>query len=169
LRADRSETGVSLVELSIAMAGLGVLAAIMLTLFIGATSTDRLHEADDQALISLRSLRERLSRDVREARHFLAIREDSFMLWIDGDWDGLQDSGELVSWVRASDGTVTRGVDGTSRVEAFDLLPGTPTFSFDSLVPSHVRVLTVSFVADVDAPTGSVRQFDFEVSLRNVP
>lgn len=91
------------------------------------------------------------------------------LLWIDGDWDGIQDTGELVSWVRGADGRVTRTVDGAAVIEAFDLLPGLPTFSYDSLVPSHVQLLTVSFVADVDAPSGSLREFAFDVSLRNVP
>lgn len=167
----RDETGATVVELGIAMVGLGIISMTMMSFFVSATAVEDLHKADDTALEQIRDARARLSRDVREARRFTAIGRFGFTVWIDEQWDDVIDVGELVTWGINTDGALFRSTDGANRLEAQGLLVDLSAFSYDSTHPDYATMIDVHLVAAVDdaAGVGGTRTLDTEVSLRNVP
>jgi hypothetical protein len=165
------EAGATVVELAIAMIGLGIISMTMMSFFVGATSVEDLHKADDLALEQIRDARARLSRDVREARRFTSIGQYGFTVWIDQQWDNVIDVGELVTWGIDTDGALFRSSDGSDRIEARGLLLDQSRFTYDSVLADHATMIEVHLVVGVDdaAEVGGTRSLDTEVSLRNVP
>jgi type II secretory pathway pseudopilin PulG len=160
----------TLIEIMMSLAGLAVVAAALISAFAVVTGVDALHSSDDAALQTLREVRQRISRDVREARGFVVIGPAAFTVWMDDDWDGVQDLGERITWVLSADGSL-RWVDNdeNSTVLIRGLDPDLSGFSYDSNSPSNVRSATVSLVSKVTAGIGGERSIEFDVSLRNIP
>lgn len=163
------ESGFSVVELVVAMAGMALVSLMMLSVFTGATEVDELHAADDAALEQLRDARERMSRDVRQARRFTAVAGNGFTVWIDEGWDEVIGPGELVSWWFDSTGRLQRRSGDVTRLEARDVAFDLSYFSFDSVEPTDVTAMAMHLVVVVDSRTGTTRALDTEITLRNMP
>jgi len=165
--------GFTLIELSIAMSGLLLISAVMMSFFVGATRIDAVHSSDDVALEQLRDARQRMSRDVREARRFTATWPLGFTVWIDDGWDEIIGPGELVTWSVDVAGNLWRAAGDDSRIEARGLSVAESYFAFDSSTPSGVTSMRIHLVARVEGPSdGSstgTRSLETEISLRNVP
>jgi type II secretory pathway component PulJ len=162
--------GFTLVELSVALAGAAVIAVMMTSFFVGATRVDELHGADDDALTQLRDARQRISRDVREARRFTWIETNSFSVWVDDGWDEEIGSDEIVTWSIDEAGNLRRSVGAASRIEARDLSVGESWFAFDAVVASSVTSMEMHLVAVVEDRAGTGRRtLDTEITMRNVP
>ncbi len=167
-----ASAGFTLVEVSIAMAGLLLISAVMTSFFVGATRVDATHTADDEALEQLRDARQRMSRDVREARRFTATWEQGFTIWIDDGWDEVAPAEEFVTWSIDEGGYLRRSVGEASRVEARGLDRSASYFAFDAPLPSSVTSMQMHLVVLVRDPGGrtiGTRSLDTEITLRNVP
>ena len=161
----------TVVELSISLAGLAVVGAMLVTFFVGVTRVDRLHEADDDALLTLRTVREHITRDVREARGFVVAGAAGMTMWHDADWDGVLDDGELVAWKIGDDGVLTRQIDGEDAVVLTrGLESASSSFRFDGASAVDIRTVDILLTAGVaTGPPSTDRSLQFEVSLRNMP
>jgi type II secretory pathway pseudopilin PulG len=171
-RADGSE-GFTLIELSIAMGGLLLVSAVMMSFFVGATRVDATHTSDDVALEQLRDARQRMSRDVREARRFTSAWSHGFTVWVDDGWDEVIGTNELITWSIDVGGNLRRTAGEDSRVEARGLSLSDSAFSFDSAVASSITTMRIRLAVLVEGPgdgaTAGVRSLETEISLRNVP
>jgi len=169
LWSDR-ESGITLVELAVAMGGLALVSTTMLSVFVGTTRVDQVQAADDAAQEAVRDARSRLAKDVREARRFAAIGQTSFTVWLDDDWDGLMPAGELVTWSISEAGGLVRAVGGAAgRLEAAGVSRANSRFSYDSAVAAQVTRSFLHLVIGVAGPEAAYRTLDFEVAMRNVP
>lgn len=159
----------TLVELGISLAGLAVVAAMLTTFFVGVTKVDLLHEADDNALLTLRQIRQRITRDVREARALVVAGPSSMTVWHDADWDGVQDIGERATWTILTSGSLVRTnvVSGTVTV-AQGLDPSLSRFTYSSTSVLDIRSVTIRLDSVVEQSQGD-RSIEFDVSLRNMP
>ncbi len=159
----------TLPEILISLAGLAVIGVMLTSFFVGVTRIDVLHSADNQALMTLREVRQRITRDIREARGFVTAAPASMTLWEDADWDGIQDPGENITWVMDTDGSLIRS-DDTGGV--IIVLRGLDTdlseFSYDSSTVEQIRSATITLASEVETDTGGERTLKFEISLRNV-
>jgi len=165
--------GFSLVELSIAMAGLLLISSAIVSFFVGAARVDAVHTADDKALEQLRDARQRMSRDVREARRFTTTWPKGFTVWIDDGWDEVMGDGELVTWSVDIAGNLWRSAGDDSRIEARGLSVAESYFAFDAPTPSSVASMLMHLVVVVEGPGDGTavgtRSLDTKISLRNVP
>jgi type II secretory pathway pseudopilin PulG len=169
-RRQRGEEGISLIEVMVSVAGLAVIATMLISVFVGVTRVNTSHDADDRALLTLREVRQRITRDVREARGFLVANPATMTLWSDDDWDGVRDTGEMVTWTLGTDGVLTRSTNGGISVAVVEGLdPARSGFTYDASTVLNIRSATVSLVSTVDTAGGGDRALQFEVSLRNMP
>lgn len=172
-RAGDGSGGFSLIELSIAMSGLLLVSAVMMSFFLGAVRVDDVHTSDDTALEQLRDARQRMSRDIREARRFTVAWQQGFTVWIDDGWDGVVGSGELVTWSIDVAGNLWRSSGDESRIEARGISVSDSYFAFDAPTPSSITSMQIHLVAvlvdPVDGSTTGTRSLDTDISLRNVP
>jgi type II secretory pathway pseudopilin PulG len=169
---DGSE-GFTLIELSIAMSGLLLISAVMMSFFVGATRIDAVHSSDDVALEQLRDARQRMSRDVREAKRFTTAWPLGFTVWIDDGWDDVVGPGELVTWSVDVAGNLSRSAGDHARIEARGLSVAGSYFAFDSSTPSGITSMRIHLVVEVEGPSdgsaAGTRSLDTEITLRNVP
>ena len=166
------DEGFTLIELSMAMAGLLLISAVMMSFFVGATKVDLVHTADDTALEQLRDARQRMSRDIREARRFTATWPLGFTVWVDAGWDEVVGPDELITWSIDVAGNLWRSVGDDSRIEARSLSVEASYFAFDAANASSVSSMQMHLVVQVAAPgdgQSGTRSLDTEITLRNVP
>ena len=165
--------GFTLVEMSIALAGLLLISGMMMSFFVGAARIDEVHTSDDTALEQLRDARQRMSRDVREARRFYTIWSSGFTVWIDAGWDEVIGAGELVTWSLDEAGNLWRSVGEASRIEARSISVYESSFTFDAAVPASVTAMQIHLVVVVGRPgdgaAAGTRSLDTEITMRNVP
>ncbi len=169
----QGSAGFSVIELSIALAGLLVVSSVMMSFFVGVARVDGVHTADDTALEQLRDARQRMSRDIREARRFYATWPLGFTVWLDAGWDEVIDAGELVTWSVDEAGNLRRSVGEASRIEAGGISLSESYFTFDSTMPGSVTSMQMHLVVVVGRPgdgaAAGTRALDTEITLRNVP
>jgi type II secretory pathway pseudopilin PulG len=168
-----ADGGFTLIELSLALAGLLLVSSVMMSFFVSVSRADLVHTADDNALEQLRDARQRMSRDVREARRFTAASPLSFSVWVDAGWDEVVGADENITWSVDVAGNLWRSVGDDSRIEARGLSVSESYFSFDSNAPSSITTMRMHLVVIVaapgdGAPSGS-RSLETEITLRNVP
>jgi len=165
--------GFTLLELSIAMTGLLLISAVMMSFFVGVVRVDAVHTSDDKALEQLRDARQRMSRDVREARRFTTTWTQGFTVWIDDGWDEVVGADELVTWSVDIAGNLWRSAGDDSRIEARGLSVAESYFAFDASIASSVTSMQMHLVVVVEGPgdgsAAGTRSLDTEISLRNVP
>jgi type II secretory pathway pseudopilin PulG len=166
---ETGSAGFTLIEISIALAGLAVVATMLMTVFVGANKVDDLHTSDDTALEQLREARQRMSRDVREARRFTSIGSRDFTVWVDEGWDEVIGSGELITWTIYETGDLVRSTDFAERVEASGVSYADSWFGFDATVAASVTRMEIHLAAPVESGLGGTRTLDTEITLRNVP
>ena len=169
----QDSAGFTLIELSIALAGLLVVSSVMMSFFVGVARVDGVHTSDDTALEQLRDARQRMSRDIREARRFYAISPLGFTVWLDTGWDEVIDPGELITWSVDEGGNLRRSIGEASRVEARGISLYESYFAFDSTMPGSVTSMQMHLVVVVGRPgdgaAAGTRALDTEITLRNVP
>jgi hypothetical protein len=168
-RVPDGETGTSLVELAASLAGLAVLASVVLSVFLGVTRVDKLHADDDVALEQVREARQRMALDVREARRFTNAAASTFSVWVDADWDGATGTSEVVTWSITPDGDLVRSVGTESAVEASGLSYLYSGFGYDEISPFLISRMGIHLVVPVEDGVGGERILDTEITLRNVP
>lgn len=131
-RVERDDSGISLVELLVAIVLMTVISASVTTAVIGANRVFQ-HDDDETAGLSdVRTVVERMGRDVREARSVAAgATNTQLQLWIDSNSDYKQQDSEVVTWKLEphGDGThfdvvrvVGTGATATEVIEARTLI-----------------------------------------------
>jgi Tfp pilus assembly protein PilW len=98
-RKQRDDSGISLVELLVTVVLMAVVSLSVTTAVIGANRVFQ-HDDDETAGLSdVRTVVERMGRDVREARGIAAgATNTQLQLWIDSNSDYKQESNELITW-----------------------------------------------------------------------
>jgi len=146
-----SDSGAHLVELGAAMLVSGLIVSLMVTWMGVAGSSLNLLQSDDEALQSLRLVKEQMSQDVRNAGSITVAQSDLLTLWADDDRDGVVDDGETVSWRITGDGELTRAIDaGPAGRKADQVDVATSYFAYDAVLASEVANVTFYVVVIVE-------------------
>jgi hypothetical protein len=99
MRRLTDESGITIVELSIASFVLVLVSALMLTALMMASRTNAIVAEDTETLTTARIARERIDREVRQADAILITSDrDTLQLWIDEDNDDVTSGSELITW-----------------------------------------------------------------------
>ncbi len=162
------DAGLTLVELGVSMVITSLLGALMITWFAAGVGSENSHQSYDAALSDLREVSDRLGSELRGSGYLTAAEPGTISFWLDGDRDGVVESGETITW--AIDGvTMVRSTDdgATSAVLATHL--GTDSaFSYDAIAPADVTRVTISLVADATTRAGTDQiEHVVEIYLRN--
>ncbi len=147
-----------------------LLSTIMLTWIFTGFGSDSTHRSYDHALEDLRNVSDQLSREVRAADYLTAAEAASMTFWLDGNRDGIVDTGETVTWSIEAGGIVVRSTDDGSpgAVLATYLSPTASSFSYDAVVPGDVSRVTMDLVALAATSAGGDEVFhSTDVYLRN--
>ncbi|MEE8498442.1 MAG: hypothetical protein V3S62_07900 [Acidimicrobiia bacterium] len=150
-----SDSGAHLVELGAAMLTSGLIVSLMVTWMGVAGSSMNLLQSDDEALQSLRLVKEQMSQDVRNAGSITVAQSDLLTLWTDDDRDGVVDDGETVSWRITEEGELTRAIDAGPagrKVDQIDV--ATSYFAYDAVLASEVANVTFYVVVIVEENGG---------------
>lgn len=169
LRRLAADPGTTLVELGVGMAITALLATLMVTWLAAGVGSETSHRSYDDALADLRHVTDQLSREIRTASALTDLGDQSVSLWLDGDRDGVVDTGEIVTWqidgsevVRVTDDVEVGAVLATN-VSGPDSL-----FAFDEEDPALVTRVTVTLVALADTRAGTdALEHSVDIYLRN--
>jgi len=170
-RMRHDESGVSVLELMIALIVTAVISAIMLSWVIAVLRTEALQSDDLDALDQMRVAKARL---VKELRFATAIDPGSsasavtFAVELGGS-EGPDLTGEIVTWSVEPDGTFLRYVDNdpdTATVEVTGLVPASSFFSYAAA--ATMSPITIELMADVDPSAApGARSIRVQVHARN--
>jgi prepilin-type N-terminal cleavage/methylation domain-containing protein len=192
----QGDEGMSLVELLVGMSLIGVLGTVLV---LGMQNNQKLHRTtvDESAgLADVKTVVERLGRDIRSARSVDAAASQSrLVLWIDSNSDYLKSNDEIVTWqlVQTDDSSghynVLRQTEGgLPKIQARTLItnlafcywtqagdPNATACTGSLPVPlsatsaGQVRLITTTTTYDAITTTGTQsRQVAFSSRLRNV-
>ena len=179
-QARREDGGLTLVELLVTVMLMSVVGAVVLAATVDTHRVFRSDSDEAQGLADVKTVVERLGRDIRDARGVDAGATTSQLtLWIDSNSNYRRDTNEIVTWkiVDVSGSTCTtvghcnvvRTVQGgTAVVEARTLISNF-AFAYDVAAPD-TRLVTVTMQYDAVRGrygTGS-RSVTFKDRLRNV-
>jgi Tfp pilus assembly protein PilW len=168
--AGRSEAGITLVELMVAMMVTAILGAMVATWMTSAVRAVNLHRADDIAVQQLREAKDLLTRELRMASGVTAISPTSISFWVDADFSGTPEQGETITWVIETDGTLARSTDAAGAVDPLimieHLVLGESFFEFDTEVASDVRRVGITLVVTA-GEAGRTRSLSTEIFVRN--
>lgn len=187
MKRQRTDEGMSLVELLVTMVLLTVVGTMVLATLLSVHKTIRTQDDESIGLNDVRTVTERLGRDVRDARSVVCVSDtrvqadgdpscqSHLTLWIDSNSNYRQDSDEIVEWRLQARGdgqhyNVLRSTSsGTDVVEATSLvvLFG---FSYDTgTVSSATQSVTTKMTYDAKVGQGTAnRVVTFTDRLRNV-
>lgn len=188
-----SDRGLTLVELLVVMIILGVVGSITSAALLVTHKEQRLTNDESQGLADVKTVVERLGRDIRQARSIDAgATQSKLVLWIDYNSDYIRDPvnqpNEIVTWQLQSQGSgsnhynVLRQTTSTDvRVEARTLVSnisfkyysanGTQLSAGAGLTASDagaVTTVTADLLYNAIAGAGSDRVTTFTERLRNV-
>jgi prepilin-type N-terminal cleavage/methylation domain-containing protein len=187
---DRGDGGMTLVEVLVAMTLLSVVSAVVLAAVVGTSRA--LHATDDESsgLADVKTVAERLDRDVRDARGVVcdgaALPDGTpdsschshLQVWIDLNSNYKLDSGETVTWQLSPLGDghhykVVRSIGTTSKVEATSLVVNF-AFNYDvapttTYTTTKTKIVTTGMTYDAFYGSGTKdRTLNFSTRLRNV-
>lgn len=175
-RSSGDDRGVSLVELLVTTFLLGVVS--ILTVAATASTHRMFGVSDDESrgLADLRTVTERLDRDLRAARGVdPSSNQSQLTLWIDYNSDYKQQANETVTWKLVVDPQdpahfdVARSVQGGLSVIEGRTLVSQIAFSYD-VAPPNTREVSVQMTYDAVLARGTgLRTANFKDRLRNVP
>lgn len=93
------DTGVTLVELLIVMFLTGILGTVVLYAMKGVYGSQRTADSETSGLADVRTVDERLGRDLRDARSvYPGATASQLEIWIDSNSNYIVDSNEIVTW-----------------------------------------------------------------------
>lgn len=175
--ARRGDAGITLVETLVSTVLITIVLSIASAAFIAASRS--LGRTDDEStgLADVKTVTERLSRDVLTARSVdpSTSNESRLTLWIDYDSNYKQSLDETVTWTISAnpdDSThflVKRSTAaGASKVEGRALVSAL-AFSYDTGLPTaRTKTVSVAMQYDALAERASARKVEFIARLRNV-
>ena len=178
VRGECRDAGISLPEVLIASVLMAVVASICVGVVVNVTGGVSKKNNDVQGLQDMRTLQERLSRDLLQARGLTGGSTTSQLtVWIDDNGDYVQSSSELYRWQLGSPGTggrrqVQRVNVGTGATEviARTVLSGT-AFAYAPSTPSPPDAATLVTVdLQYNAGLGALsqpRKLHFSTRMRN--
>ncbi len=169
------ESGVSVVELTIAMLVTALVGGMALSALLTGTRTTGQVDDEARGLADLQTVVERLGRDLRAARGVDGSSNQSQLtIWIDYDSDYVQSKTETITW------TIKPGADadqydvvrsdalGNKRVIGYSLVSAI-AFSYSPDAPPKSKVVHVDLNYDAfPRDYASDRINSFEVRMRNV-
>lgn len=176
----REDRGTTLVELLVSMVLMAVVSGVVMTAVM---NTHRVFRSDDdeaQGLADVKTVVERLGRDIRDARGVdTGATNSQLTLWIDSNSNYRRENNEVVTWqildVSGSTCTVVghcnvvRSVQGGASVVEARTLISNFAFAYDIAAPA-TRLVTVTMQYDAVRGrygTGN-RTVTFQDRLRNV-
>ena len=164
----RGEAGVTLVELGVALSITALLSTLMVTWFAAGVGSENSHSSYDAALNDLRTVSDRMSREVRAAGTLSAIAADSLTFWLDLDRDGTEDEGETITWT-ISGRAMLRGTDALEEPAVIATnLAETSAFLYDAEDPALVTRVTLDLVAAAQTRAGrDLVEYSIDIYLRN--
>jgi Tfp pilus assembly protein PilW len=174
IREARRDEGFTLVEVMVAM-GLGIMLSGLSLTAVVATNKSFRHDSDEASgLNDVRTVSERLERDLRDARGVDAAATTSQLsIWIDYNSDYQKQTSEVVTWRLAASTdpghyNVLRSVQGGTTTIVARSLVSQIAFSYD-VTPPATKVVKVSLTYDsVIGASATTRRLDFRARLRNV-
>jgi hypothetical protein len=170
-----SDAGMSLPEVLIGSILMAVVASICVGVVVNVTGSLGKTNNDVRGLQDMRTLQERLSRDLLQARGVTGGSTSSQLtVWIDDNSDYVQSSSELYRWQVGSPGTggqrqvqrVNVGT-GTTEVIARTVLSSTP-FAYTPSAPDTATLVTVDL--QYNSGVGALskpRKLHFSTRMRN--
>ncbi len=176
LPVESDDAGFTLIELTMAMAGVSLVMVMMIAMMGAVTRVDNDTTNEKEVLDNLRFTRLLLEREIREADVVFADSNDFRLhIWSDADGDDTLDADENIVWTPAYEGGgVFRlqrrdGAGNTLLDDSLLVLPadGSPLFGYDSPPPGTGRVtLTLESEFRLGNSTAA-RNLVSQVSLRN--
>lgn len=185
LRAD--DSGLTLIEVLITAVLMGIVSSIMTAAAI--TTLKSLHHVDDEAQgqTDVRTVTERLTRDIRDARSVAAGADSGHLvLWIDYNSDYIQQANETITWqlgstlvnghypiVRSVCQTLSTGANptctaqGTSTTQGRTLIDNA-VFTYDATAPATKLVTSTLKYNAILGQAASDRSVTFATRLRNI-
>ncbi len=187
----RQDDGMTLMELLVTIVLMGIISAIVLTAMVSSRRSVTATEDESRGLADVKTVAERLDRDIRDARGVVCDGapladgtadpncNSHLQLWIDSNSNYKRDSGETVTWslqpmADAHHFKVIREVgSGTSTVEATSLVVKF-AFSYDvqptdAYTSTPTRIVNTGMTYDALYGTGTAsRTLTFSTRLRNV-
>jgi hypothetical protein len=166
------DSGVTVVELSIAMVMALMLSTVMITWVFAGFGSDSAHRSYDEALADVRNVSDQLSREVRAASTLTLAEEKSVSFWLDSNRNTTVESGETITWTILTNGDVTRSVDGAgggTALMATHLDATKSSFLYDATDPGEVGRITIQLVALAETQAGLDEVVHgFDIYLRNI-
>jgi hypothetical protein len=173
--AKGDDAGVSLPELLIGSILMGVVGSICIGVVVNVTGALGKTDNDVRGLQEMKTLQERLSRDLLQARGVTGTSNASQLtVWIDDNGDYVQSSAELYRWQVGSPGTgslrqVQRVNVGTGATEVIArTVVSSTAFTYSPTAPDAATVVDVDL--QYNAGVGALnkpRQLYFSTRMRN--
>lgn len=165
------ESGITLVELMVAMMITAILGAVVATWMTSAVKAANMHRDDDIAVQDLRQAKDLLTRELRSAAEVVTLSPTMITVWVDSDYSGAPDDGEIITWSIESDGTLVRwtDVDGGSAngVVVLDrVVVSLSGFDYDAPEAPDVRKVSVVLVVTAGSEHRT-RSISTEIFIRN--
>ena len=167
------DSGISLVELLIAMFIVSIIGSILYGAFVSVLRTERFSGEDSHALAQLRIGTDRLSAELREGKRvYVNSTARLVRVWVDRNRDDRQDANERVTWeIRDAGGglgNLVRYTDANPSIQpqAGQFLFPNAAFSYDVPPPGTT---TVKISLSVRSQTGiaGTRTIEEQIRLRN--
>lgn len=180
----RAQRGLTLVELIVAVFVLGIVGAISVAAFMSGSDTYGRTDDDVRGQQDIKTITERLTRDLRDARGVASGATDhSLSIWIDYDANYIQGTAETITWdVAADPGSpghydVRRTVSGSSPVTIGSSVIDATTFRYfanaggteltgTAVTAANVVEVTLKYDAILGAYLGQKLNI-YQVRLRN--
>jgi type II secretory pathway component PulJ len=167
-RVRDDDRGLSVAELGVSLVITAIASVIMVSWVVAVTRTDRLHQADDEALQQLRIAKEKITRDLRRAEDLTVADPDQVTAWLDDDRDGVVDAGETVTWMVTENGDLVRSTDQELGVTEATNLSYRTGFQYDAALPGDVETVAIELVVLVASGDRlEERAIQTDVYLRN--
>lgn len=167
IRSD--DAGVTLVEIGVAMMLGSLVAALMMVWLAAGVGSETSHRSYDEALADLRHVTDQLSREIRSSSGVTSASPSTVSFWLDGDRDGVVDTGETITWaidgesvVRSTDDAVSAAVLATSVSDLYSV------FEYDAEDPASITRVTITLATLAYTRAGDDRLIhSADVYLRN--
>ena len=168
-RFSRDESGVTLVEVAVTMVLGSMVAALMMVWLAAGIGSETSHRSYDEALADLRHVTDQLSREIRSSSGLTAAQPGSLSFWLDGNRDGITDTGETITWAIDGDSVVrSTDADESSATLATHVSDFYSLFEYDAEDPDSVSRVTITLVTLADTRAGDDRLIhSADVYLRN--